>query len=240
MAEETIKNNKKRKSIKIIFLAIILLTLANLFAYPVVAAQAKIYLSLKYKESPTKFELIDHNQSYVRSEEYEVFFMKPKWVDFSFEYKYNDRLFFVNRNKGRFYDDYQLEDIENWCTEWLQKNIDKRIVGIPLDSYELIRFQKSYKNNVLTKNEIKTFLYDYFSGNLGINNFALFYDESIKRNDYSKQENECDIIDNSIRKELKIIGIKNDRLSSFYLYKNLKHNRNKYVYSVWDTFYLQK
>ena len=166
--------------------------------------------------------------------------MKPKWVDFSFEYKYNDRLFFVNRDKGRFYDDYQLEDIENWSTEWLQKNLDKRIVGIPLDSYELIRFQKSYKNNVLTKNEIKTFLYDYFSGNLGINNFALFYDESIKRNDYSKQENECDIIDNSIRKELKIIGIKNDRLSSFYLYKNLKHNRNKYVYSVWDTFYLQK
>lgn len=240
MSEETIKNNKKRKSIKIIFLSIILLTLANLFAYPVVAAQAKIYLSLKYKESPTKFELVDHNQSHVRSKEYAVFFTQPVWIDFSFEYKYNDRLFFVNRDKGRFYDDYQLEDIENWSTEWLQKNIDKRIVGIPLDSYELIRFQKSYKNNVLTKNEIKTFLYDYFSGNLGINNFALFYDESIKRNDYSKQENECDIIDNSIRKELKIIGIKNDRLSSFYLYKNLKHNRNKYVYSVWDTFYLQK
>lgn len=240
MSEETIKNNKKRKSIKIIFLSIILLTLANLFAYPVVAAQAKIYLSLKYKESPTKFELVDHNQSHVRSKEYAVFFTQPVWIDFSFEYKHNDRLFFVNRDKGRFYDDYQLEDIENWSTEWLQKNIDKRIVGIPLDSYELIRFQKSYKNNVLTKNEIKTFLYDYFSGNLGINNFALFYDESIKRNDYSKQENECDIIDNSIRKELKIIGIKNDRLSSFYLYKNLKHNRNKYVYSVWDTFYLQK
>lgn len=240
MAEEITKNNKKRKSIKIIFLAIILLTLANLFAYPVVAAQAKIYLSLKYKESPTKFELVDHNQSHVRSKEYAVFFTQPVWIDFSFEYKYNDRLFFVNRDKGRFYDDYQLEDIENWCTEWLKENVDKRIVGIPLDSYELISFQKSYKNNVLTKNEIKTFLYDYFSGNLGINNFALFYDESIKRNDYSKQDDECNKIDNSIRKELKIIGIKNDRLSSFYLYKNLKHNRNKYVYSVWDTFYLQK
>lgn len=101
MAEKTIKNNKKRKSIKIIFLAIILLTLANLFAYPVVAAQAKIYLSLKYKESPTKFELVDHNQSYMRSEEYEVFFMKPKWVDFSFEYKYNDRLFFCQQGQGQ-------------------------------------------------------------------------------------------------------------------------------------------
>lgn len=233
-------NTKVKKWIKIIFGVVVLLTLANLFAYPVVSAQAKIYLSLKYKDAPSKFELVDHNQAHLRSEEYQVFFMKPVWVDFSFEYKYNDRLFFVNRDKGRFYDDYQLEDIEKWSTEWLQENVDKRIVGIPLDSYELQIFQKSYKNNVLTKNEIKTFLYDYFSGNLGINNFALFYDESIKRNDYSKQDDECNKIDNSIRKELKIIGIKNDRLSSFYLYKNLKHNRNKYVYSVWDTFYLQK
>ena len=45
---------------------------------------------------------------------------------------------------------------------------------------------------------------------------------------------------NYIRKELKIIGIKNDRLSSFYLYKNLKHKQNKYAYGVWDTFYSQK
>ena len=151
MAEETIKNNKKRKSIKIIFLAIILLTLANLFAYPVVAAQAKIYLSLKYKESPTKFELVDHNQSHVRSEEYEVFFMKPKWVDFSFEYKYNDRLFFVNRDKGRFYDDYQLEDIENWCTEWLKENVDERIIGIDLDSDHIRKYQKEVNNRKLYK-----------------------------------------------------------------------------------------
>lgn len=34
----------------------------------------------------------------------------------------------------------------------------------------------------------------------------LFYDESIKRNDYSKQDDECNKIDNSIRRKLKIIG----------------------------------
>ena len=129
-----------------------MLTFANLFAYPVIAAQAKIYLSLKYKESPTKFELVDHNQSYVRSEEYEVFFMKPKWVDFSFEYKYNDRLFFVNRDKGRFYDDYQLEDIENWSTEWLHKNVEfsyfELTQGIFYD-IEKLGIKNKYKDVIL-------------------------------------------------------------------------------------------
>ena len=163
MAEETIKNNKKRKSIKIIFLAIILLTLANLFAYPVVAAQAKIYLSLKYKESPTKFELVDHNQSHVRSKEYAVFFTQPVWIDFSFEYKYNDRLFFVNRDKGRFYDDYQLEDIENWCTEWLKENVDERIIGIDLDSDHIRKYQKEFNMIfIIRPYQIKLIIY-YFT-----------------------------------------------------------------------------
>lgn len=162
MSEEIIKNNKKRKSIKIIFLAIILLTLANLFAYPVVAAQAKIYLSLKYKESPTKFELVDHNQSHVRSKEYAVFFTQPVWIDFSFEYKYNDRLFFVNRDKGRFYDDYQLEDIENWCTEWLKENVDERIIGIDLDSDHIRKYQKEFNNRKLIENDTKEFLNYFF------------------------------------------------------------------------------
>lgn len=127
MADDIIKTKSKKRRIKNIIWVIILLTLANLFAYPVVGAQAKIYLSLKYKEPPSKFELVDHNQSHFTREEYKVFLTKTKWVDFSFEYKYNDRLFFVNRDKGRFYDDYQLEDVENWCTEWLQDNVDENI-----------------------------------------------------------------------------------------------------------------
>ena len=232
MAEETIKNNKKGKSIKIIFLAIILLTLANLFAYPVVAAQAKIYLSLKYKESPTKFELVDHNQSYVRSEEYEVFFMKPKWVDFSFEYKYNDRLFFVNRDKGRFYDDYQLEDIENWCTEWLKENVDERIIGIDLDSDHIRKYQKEVNNRKLYKNITKDFLYYYFSGYLDEYYMADFYDESLIQDDDIESEKKK--LSNAIIKKLKIIGITHTNiidLSQDKSYK-YKHFKDFYIWTI--------
>ena len=232
MAEETIKNNKKRKSIKIIFLAIILLTLANLFAYPVVAAQAKIYLSLKYKESPTKFELVDHNQSHVRSKEYAVFFTQPVWIDFSFEYKYNDRLFFVNRDKGRFYDDYQLEDIENWCTEWLKENVDERIIGIDLDSDHIRKYQKQINNRKLYKNITKDFLYYYFSGYLDEYYMADFYDESLIQDDDIESEKKK--LSNAIIKKLKIIGITHTNiidLSQDKSYK-YKHFKDFYIWTI--------
>lgn len=232
MSEEIIKNNKKRKSIKIIFLAIILLTLANLFAYPVVAVQAKIYLSLKYKESPTKFELVDHNQSYMRSEEYEVFFMKPKWVDFSFEYKYNDRLFFVNRDKGRFYDDYQLEDIEKWSTEWLQENVDKRIVGIDLYSEHIREYQRKFSNKKLNKSVTKDFLYYYFSGCLNDYYMASFYDESLTQDADINFENAK--LSNIIVNKLKIVGTTQTNI--LYLSQQ-KFNKCKQIKEndVWTT-----
>lgn len=232
MSEETIKNNKKRKSIKIIFLSIILLTLANLFAYPVVAAQAKIYLSLKYKESPTKFELVDHNQSYVRSEEYEVFFMKPKWVDFSFEYKYNDRLFFVNRDKGRFYDDYQLEDIENWCTEWLKENVDERIIGIDLDSDHIRKYQKEFNNRKLNENITKDFLYYYFSGYLDEYYMANFYDESMIHE--SDIESEKSKLGSIILNKLKIAGTAQTNIINLSQDKSYKykHFKNFYIWTI--------
>lgn len=232
MSEEIIKNNKKRKSIKIIFLAIILLTLANLFAYPVVAAQAKIYLSLKYKESPTKFELVDHNQSHVRSKEYAVFFTQPVWIDFSFEYKYNDRLFFVNRDKGRFYDDYQLEDIENWCTEWLKENVDERIIGIDLDSDHIRKYQKEVNNRKLYKNITKDFLYYYFSGYLDEYYMADFYDESLIQDDDIESEKKK--LSNAIIKKLKIIGITHTNiidLSQDKSYK-YKHFKDFYIWTI--------
>ena len=226
------KNNKKRKSIKIIFLAIILLTLANLFAYPVVAAQAKIYLSLKYKETPTKFELVDHNQSYMRSEEYEVFFMKPKWVDFSFEYKYNDRLFFVNRDKGRFYDDYQLEDIENWCTEWLKENVDERIIGIDLDSDHIRKYQKEFNNRKLYKSITKDFLYYYFSGYLDEYYMANFYDESMIHE--SDIESEKSKLGSIILNKLKIAGTAQTNIINLSQDKSYKykHFKNFYIWTI--------
>lgn len=57
--------------------------------------------------------------------------------------------FFVNRDKGRFYDDCQLEDIENWSTERLKENVDERIIGIDLDSGHIRKYQKVFNNKKL-------------------------------------------------------------------------------------------
>lgn len=225
-------NTKVKKWIKIIFGVVVLLTLANLFAYPVVSAQAKIYLSLKYKDAPSKFELVDHNQAHLRSEEYQVFFMKPVWVDFSFEYKYNDRLFFVNRDKGRFYDDYQLEDIENWCTEWLKENVDERIIGIDLDSGHIRKYQKVFNNKKLYKNITKDFLYYYFSGYLDEYYMANFYDESmIHESDIESEKSKLGII---ILNKLKIAETAQTNIINLSQYKSYKykHFKNFYIWTI--------
>lgn len=232
MANDNTKVKKQTKWIKIIFGVVVLLTLANLFAYPVVSAQAKIYLSLKYKDAPSKFELVDHNQAHLRSEEYQVFFMKPVWVDFSFEYKYNDRLFFVNRDKGRFYDDYQLEDIEKWSTEWLQENVDKRIVGIELNSNHIFKYQSKFNNNKINQDETEKFLHNYFSGNLDDLYFACLNNEHQPVNDNDNLK-----INKMIYKKLNLIGINSESYIKSLSNSNYEIEKSKTGYSTWTTYY---
>lgn len=232
MANDNTKVKKQTKWIKIIFGVVVLLMLANLFAYPVVSAQAKIYLSLKYKDAPSKFELVDHNQAHLRSEEYQVFFMKPVWVDFSFEYKYNDRLFFVNRDKGRFYDDYQLEDIEKWSTEWLQENVDKRIVGIELNSNHIFKYQSKFNNNKINQDETEKFLHNYFSGNLDDLYFACLNNEHQPANDNDNLK-----INKMIYKKLNLIGINSESYIKSLSNSNYEIEKSKTGYSTWTTYY---
>ena len=112
------------------------------------------------------------------------------WLEVEFEY--NGRKFFVNRNDGKFYDDYQLEDIENWCTEWLQKNIDENIVGIELiiDNYfnYIANCDKS-NNYVLTKSDTKEFLDNYSYGKYNYYQTIFYYNNYDHSNEleYTKQ-----------------------------------------------------
>ena len=161
----TDKNSGKRDiGIKIISVLICLIVVsfplskaADKICYPYVKAKAVAYLCKKYDAKITDFKLIDsrHAGTYWDSSRDELFQFLA-WKDFAFEFEYNGRKFFVNRNDGKFYDDYQLEDIENWCTEWLQKNIDENIVGIELiiDNYfnYIANCDKS-NNYVLTKSD---------------------------------------------------------------------------------------
>ena len=71
----------------------------------------------------------------------------------AFEVRYNGKKFFVKKYKGKYYDDYQLEDIEKWCTDWLKNNVDERFTGVDLDTYDIIWYQKTQRkgNKYLVK-----------------------------------------------------------------------------------------
>lgn len=159
------KRNKK----VIIPVAVVLCVLALLGAYklvdsvcyPYVEMRAQHYLCKKYNAEPSEIELVDYRQAHIYWDDYQIFILTPKWLDFSFEYEYNDRTVIVNRFEGKFYDDYQLEDIEKWCTEWLQENVDEMIVGIEIESTDIlnyINYTKISRYHIIAADEAKAFL----------------------------------------------------------------------------------
>ena len=120
------KNKNRKKSIIIAIVVVVLCLvgykIADKVSYPLVRAKAVLYLADKYDAKISDFEMTDyiHSRFIIEDENpYDLKF-KPKWKDFAFEFKYKDRKFIVNRYKGKFYDDYQLEDIEKWCSDWLK------------------------------------------------------------------------------------------------------------------------
>lgn len=135
--------------------------IADKFYAPLVQTKAVSYLCHKYDAKPDEFEMVDYNQAHITLDEYEIFFSKPRWVDFSFEYVYNGRHFVVCKKNGTFYDDYQFDDIQEWCTEWLKENVDERIVAVKLDTYDILYYLSATKKGydyVISKDEAKEFL----------------------------------------------------------------------------------
>lgn len=138
--------------------------IADKFYAPLVQTKAVSYLCHKYDAKPNEFEMVDYNQAHIELKEYEIFFQKPVWVDFSFEYKYNGRNFVVRKNDNGWYDDYQLEDLEKWSTEWLQANADSSIKGCYFDTKNLLNYYKINNidyGNPIAQEDIKNFLLDY-------------------------------------------------------------------------------
>ena len=164
------KNKNRKKSIIIAIVVVVLCLvgykIADKVSYPLVRAKAVLYLADKYDAKISDFEMTDHIHSrFIIEDEnpYDLKF-KPKWKDFAFEFKYKDRKFIVNRYKGKFYDDYQLDDIEKWCTEWLQENVDNRITGVEISTHDILNYLSATKtgyNHVISKNETYDFLINY-------------------------------------------------------------------------------
>lgn len=199
---DAIRNNKKLRAIVIavgvVLLLLALNAVANRVSYPYVKAKAVTYLSHKYDAKRSEFELVDyrHAGTYWDSSRDE-FFQFLAWRDFAFEFEYKGREFFVNRSDGKFYDDYQLEDVEIWCTQWLQENVDSRITGIDISSRELLYYAINSERGIdyiITKDDTEEFLNTYSfidNDNDNENGFPLyvfFYDDSI--NISNKLENQ--------------------------------------------------
>lgn len=130
-------------------------------SYIYARVKSEIYLCNKYDAKPSEFEMIGYKRSSVERMPIGELMEKLVWIDFSFEYKYKEKHFIVNRENGKFYDDYQLEDVEEWCTDWLKENVDERIVGVDLESGYLYDYQKTTKEMnmyIISSEDTKDFL----------------------------------------------------------------------------------
>ncbi len=160
-----------KKRIKTIILIMVIL-ISSVVGYKIIdksshafiQSKAIDYLCEKYDASANEFEFVDYNRAHTCWEEHNIFFQKLVWINTSFECVYKNRHFVVGRNENGFYDDYQLEDVETWCVEWLQVNVDDRITGVEINSSNtLFSYQESkpqgYKY-VITQNDAKDILYE--------------------------------------------------------------------------------
>lgn len=178
------KNKNCKKSIIIAIVVVVLCLagykIADKVSYSLVRAKAVLYLADKYDAKISDFEMTDHIHSrFIIEDEnpYDLKF-KPKWKDFAFEFKYKDRKFIVNRYKGKFYDDYQLEDIEKWCSDWLKNNVDDRMFAVAIDSRDIILYQRASKKGnkyILNQDDAVDFLNTHAYEDLGEPMFYFFY-----------------------------------------------------------------
>ena len=154
----------KKKKLLIVFLVLIIGALTCLSVPAVRTLQAKYYLSQKYDAKMSEFKVEDYEGGHYTSVDALFIFNDYYWIDFSYEFSYNGRNFVVRKNDNGWYDDYQLEDLEKWSTEWLQANADSSIKGCYFDTKNLLNYYKINNigySNPIAQEDIKNFLLDY-------------------------------------------------------------------------------
>lgn len=154
----------KKKKLLIVFLVLIIGVPACLSVPAVRTLQAKYYLSQKYDAKMSEFKVEDYEGGHYTYVDALFIFNDYYWIDFSYEFSYNGRNFVVRKNDNGWYDDYQLEDLEKWSTEWLQANADSNIKGCYFDTKNLLNYYKINNigySNPIAQEDIKNFLLDY-------------------------------------------------------------------------------
>ena len=227
---------KAKNRILVVF-SVVLLISAIIFgsyavAKTVMTKGAFEYLQDKYEMTEEQLDILDYETGRYHLVSTDWIFepFKIEWHNYKWQFEYNGREFFVNRINGRYYDDYQLDDIQLWATEWLSKNVDENIIGIRFDSSNLINYQLNYSNKILiTKENVMNFFndactYDYSSGffEYGV---GIYIDE-VYYSDMTRQENEY------------ILSVVKNKLpnSKFEFLTTVEENRtikSEYKYSNW-------
>lgn len=154
----------KKKKLLIVVLVLIIGVLACLSVPAVRTLQAKYYLSQKYDAKMSEFSVKDYKGKHLMPSEDMIFFEEYYLVGYSFEFEYNGRNFIVSKTDNGLYDDYQLEDIQEWCTDWLKNNADLNMRGLSLDTDDILNYCENNNKDysyVITEADAKNFLVNY-------------------------------------------------------------------------------
>lgn len=230
----------KKKTITIILIVFILVFGSIFGGYFVTKAVmtkgALDYLKGKYDVSEYQLEIVDYEMGMYRIESTDWIFepFEINWYNYKWKFEYDNKSFFVNRINGRYYDDYQLDDLQIWMTEWLKCNIDGNIVGVQLDSSYLIKYQMNFGNkSLITKDKIIDFFNTdcIYDDNNKFADFmlALYVDDSYY---YQISEQENEYILNSIKEK-----IPNSQFEIIEKAQNDKVEKSELKYSVWTYCY---
>ena len=228
---------KAKNRILVVFSVVLLISAIVFGSYAVaktvMTKGAFEYLQDKYEMTEEQLDILDYETGRYHLVSTDWIFepFKIEWHNYKWQFEYNGREFFVNRINGRYYDDYQLDDIQLWATEWLSKNVDEKIVGIHFDSTHLLNYQLNYGNqSVITKQDAIEFfnnacIYDDYKDSFVGFDAGIFVEESYY---YSLSNEEKDDILNTIKDILPSSEFEFIADSEDY-----KIEKDKIKYSIW-------
>lgn len=155
---------KKKKAFTIILIVFILVfgfIFGGYFVTKTVMTKGAInYLQDKYDMPYNQISVLDYEMK-KHGNDTSFLPLNTYWSPYKWEFEYNNKSFFVNRIDGKYYDDYQLDEMESVATEWFKQNIDRNIIGIKLSSANIINYQARIGGNItINENNIKDFLND--------------------------------------------------------------------------------
>lgn len=250
--------NKKQKITNIILFLLVLIVSYTIFH---IIIAPKIYLSKKYDTSYSTVKIEKYHPSKlisdfkfinifdIDSSTTSTFFCTEKWdciID-NREFKTEYYLF-------HFVDDYQLEDLFNWGTEFLQEHVDENIVGVDIGNGTIYKSPDLYKGSLSstiknnsqkrklwTKDSVRDLFLTLYQENKSltiyykvddINEYGVFFDET----EYIGNPRYNELYKKIIESTYDILGVQTINLIVIDNYteisRNAKNPYDKYYYQT--------